>query len=130
MTDHIETALHHVKASGSAHSGTRHWWLMKVTSLALIPLVLWFFFSLMCMIARPMEYATVLAWVQRPHNALLLGVLLAVNFYHAALGGQEVIIDYVHKPSIQRGLLTLYNLFCLTAALISIAAVLYIFFKL
>ncbi len=130
MTDHIETPLHHVKASGSAHSGTHHWWLMKLSSLALIPLALWFFFSLMCMIARPMEYAAVLAWVQKPHNALLLSILFATNFYHAALGGQEVIIDYVHKPAAQRCLLTLYNLFCLAAALVGIAAVLYIFFKL
>jgi succinate dehydrogenase / fumarate reductase, membrane anchor subunit len=104
MQKHIETNLHHVKGEGSAHSGTRHWWLMKISSVAMLPLVLWFFFSLLC-------------------------VLFAANFHHAELGGQEVIVDYVHQPLCQKWLLMLYKLFCAAAAIISIASVFYIFFK-
>ena len=129
MAQHIETDLHRAKGEGSAHSGTRHWWLMKISTIILIPLVLWFFFSLMCMVAGPKDYDTVLAWIKMPHHALLLCVLFGANFYHAELGGQEVIIDYVHHPVYQKWLLMLYKIFCAAAGLISIAAVFYIFFK-
>jgi succinate dehydrogenase / fumarate reductase membrane anchor subunit len=126
----IQSPMARARGAGSAKSGTHHWWLVKVTSVALVPLTLWFFFGLLCIVMRGGTYETTLEWVQKPYNAFLLCVFLGTNFYHAALGGQEVIIDYVHKHHVQLPALVLYKLFCFFCGALGIFTVLYITFKL
>lgn len=127
---HIISPLARARGTGSAKSGTHHWWLVKATALVLIPLTLWFFFSMICLVGGGADHATALAWVQKPYNSLLLIFFLFANFYHAALAGQEIIIDYVPNHKIQIPVSFLYRLFCYAFGVLSIFAVLYITFKL
>ncbi len=78
---------------GSAKSGTEHWMMQRLTSVAMLPLTLWFVWSLMCMAGA--DYATFTAWLANPAIAVLLSAFCIVLFYHAALGLQVVIEDYV-----------------------------------
>jgi succinate dehydrogenase / fumarate reductase membrane anchor subunit len=126
----IQTPIARAKGDGSAHSGAHHWLLVKITAVALIPLTLWFFFSLLCLIAKGATYDMSLAWVKLPYNAFLLAVFLAVNFYHAGIAGQEIIVDYVPKAKFQIPAVTLYKFFCYGVAMLSVFSVLYITFKL
>ena len=67
---------------------------MKVTSLALVPLTLWFIYAMLLLAGRPQE--DVAAWASHPVNAVLLLALVVMTFHHMALGLQVVLEDYVH----------------------------------
>ena len=90
----LRSPLGRVLGRGSAKEGTDHWWMQRVTSVALAVLGLWF---LVGMIALPdFAQATVAGWIGQPWNALLLLLLGLTLAYHSALGVQVVIEDYVH----------------------------------
>jgi len=95
-TDHqtrLQTPLGRVRQNGSAKSGTHHWWMQRVTSIALLPLMLWFIFSLAIRAGAP--YEEFARWVGHPFNAVLLLLLTGIGFYHTAGGLQVVIEDYI-----------------------------------
>ena len=79
---------------GSAQSGVRHWWLQRITAVALVPLSLWFLW--LCAGLGHADYATVRAAIGQPVHALLLVALVVSLFWHGALGLQVVIEDYIH----------------------------------
>lgn len=84
--------------SGAAEKGSRHWLWQRATSVALIPLSLWFVPALISLSSAPHEKAA--AWFGRPLNALLAWVFVATVCLHAALGVRVVLDDYVsHEPT-------------------------------
>jgi succinate dehydrogenase / fumarate reductase membrane anchor subunit len=84
---------------GSARDGTEHWWAQRVSAVALIPLTLWFMFSLLALPA--LDYATVRAWLSFPVSGFLAVLLVAALTYHSYLGTTEVIEDYVHSAGMK-----------------------------
>lgn len=86
--------LARVRGLGSAKDGTHHWIAQRMTAVALVPLTLWFVFSLICLIGG--DLAAVKAWLASPFNAVLMVLTLIAGFHHAQLGLQVVIEDYVH----------------------------------
>ncbi len=90
----LRTPLKNVRGLGSAHSGVRHWWLQRITAVALVPLSLWFLW--LCAGLAHADYATVRAAIGQPVHAVLLVALVVSLFWHGALGLQVVIEDYVH----------------------------------
>ena len=89
----LRTPLSKVKGLGSAKTGTDHFLFQRITALALTPLVIWFCISLAFL--PDANYATVLAWLNSPFNAVLMIVTLIAGFYHAALGMQVIFEDYI-----------------------------------
>ena len=89
----LTSPLKHARGLGSAKDGTHHWWVQRVSAVALIPLVLWFAFGIAC--ASTADYASFTAWVAKPWNTVLLVTFLVTVFYHSQLGVQVVIEDYV-----------------------------------
>jgi succinate dehydrogenase / fumarate reductase, membrane anchor subunit len=84
---------------GSAREGVAHWWMQRVTAVALIPLTLWFAASL---IARARDdYGTLILWLRSPFTSVLMVLLLIALFCHMALGLQVVVEDYVHSGRIK-----------------------------
>ena len=82
---------------GSAKGGVHHWWMQRLTAIALVPLSIWFITSVRCLVGA--DHARVTSWVSDPFVALLLILMLMTMFYHLRLGLQVVIDDYVHaKP--------------------------------
>ncbi len=90
----IKTPLGRVRGLGSAKEGTGHWWAQRVSAMALVPLLIWFAVSIAT--ATSLDHATVASWLQRPHNAIGMLLLTLALAYHAKLGLQVVIEDYVH----------------------------------
>lgn len=95
----LRSDLGRVKGLGSAKLGVDHWWLQRVTAVALIPLSLWFVVSLLAVFNAP--HAEVVAWVAAPHVTVLLLALVAVLFWHVQLGLQIVLEDYIHSAWLQ-----------------------------
>jgi len=116
-----------VKGLGSAKSGVCHWWAQRVTAVAMIPLSLWFLSAVLTVFISP-DVILVAKWLSSPVNALLLVLLLASAFYHAKLGLQVVIEDYVKYPYAKYSLLLANVFFCFACASLSIIAVLKLHF--
>ncbi|HLI10451.1 MAG TPA: succinate dehydrogenase, hydrophobic membrane anchor protein [Alphaproteobacteria bacterium] len=90
----IRTPLGRVRGLGSAKEGVQHWWMQRLTALALVPLSLWFIFTMVAHAGY--DHGQIVGWLGHPSNAVLLILLLAATFHHAQLGLQVVIEDYVH----------------------------------
>jgi len=90
----LRSPLGKVLGAGSARDGTAHWWAQRVSAVALIPLTLWFFWSLLLL--PSLDYVTVRTWLSVPLSALLAVLLVAVTAYHSYLGTNVVVEDYVH----------------------------------
>ena len=121
----LRTPLSKVKGLGSAKEGTGHFWHQRLTSLLLIPLVLWVGFSLA---ALPVDHATLVGWIEQPWVAVALVLLVIVVFYHAQLGLQVIIEDYISSHAKRTVTLLLTNLACLLLGTIGVISVLKISF--
>lgn len=98
----LQAPLARVLGLGSAKEGTGHWWAQRLTAVGLVPLTLWFIFSIVGMPHG--NYEMVTAWMSEPINAIGLILLLLTLVYHSDLGLQVVIEDYVHGAA---GIVTL-----------------------
>ena len=107
---------------GSAKEGVEHWWLQRITAAALVPLSVWFVIAIIRLVGADIE--TVRDWVSAPMPAILLVLLLIATFWHASLGLQVVIEDYVHTPLTKLGLVIVVRLGCFAFAVAGIFAVL------
>ena len=116
------TPLANVRGLGSAREGTRHFWAQRVTAIALVPLGLWFMTVLLQLVGA--DYATATATLQSPLSTVLgLGLVLAL-FYHAYLGMQVVIEDYVHGHWMKLANLLILKFACLLMAAAAAVALL------
>ena len=106
---------------GSAKEGVEHWWVQRITAVALVPLSLWFVIAIIRLVGADID--TVGDWVGRPLPAILLVLLLIATFYHVALGLQVVIEDYVHAELTKLGLVVIVRLACFAFAVAGIFAV-------
>jgi succinate dehydrogenase / fumarate reductase membrane anchor subunit len=91
----LRTPLGRVRGAGSAKSGSHHWWMQRVTSIALLPLTIWFILSLAS--SAGMTLAEARGWIGHPLNAVLLLALIGLTFHHIAAGLQVIIEDYVRR---------------------------------
>lgn len=108
------TPLGKARGLGSAKSGTGHWWLQRLTAVALIPLSLWFVVFLVKL--PELNYSEMVMWLSRPWNSILLIAYLWAALYHGLLGLQVVIEDYVHHSGVKlASLITLRLLWALLA---------------
>jgi succinate dehydrogenase membrane anchor subunit len=113
----FRTPLAKARGLGSAKAGFHHWWLQRVTAVALIPLTVWFGFGIAVLPGA--GYSDVVAWIGAPLNTVLLISLIIATCYHAALGLQVVVEDYVHTEWVKIATIMAMNLFFI---LISLAA--------
>ncbi len=107
----LQTPLHRVKGLGSSHSGTGHFWRERITAVALAPLSLWFGY-----VAIGLSGTTTSAPLQffaQPVNASLMASFVIISLYHAALGVQVVIDDYIHSAGMKIFLFLTVRLFVL-----------------
>ena len=90
----LQNPLKRARGLGSAQSGVSHWWTQRVTAIGLVLLGIWFIVLVLGLLHA--DYATARAAVAKPWNAVLLVAFLITAFWHAVLGLQVVIEDYVH----------------------------------
>ncbi|MDH3700499.1 MAG: succinate dehydrogenase, hydrophobic membrane anchor protein [Alphaproteobacteria bacterium] len=90
----LRTPLARVRGLGSAKDGTHHWWMQRITAVALVPLSIWFVVSMIKLTGA--DHAAVSAWLATPVTAVLMLLFIIAVFHHLQLGMQVVIEDYVH----------------------------------
>jgi succinate dehydrogenase / fumarate reductase membrane anchor subunit len=120
MTD-LRTPLARARGLGSGKTGTSHFWYQRVTAVALMLLVPWLVWMLAGMAGGDVE--SVRATLARPWNAILLAAFSVAMFWHAKLGMQVVIEDYVHTRGVEITLHLLNMFLCTLGAIASVYAI-------
>lgn len=117
----LRNPMKHARGLGSAKEGTHHFIVQRISAVALVLLVPWLVWLVITLI--PASYETAREALARPLNATLLTALLLMMFWHARLGLQVVIEDYVHGavPHIVLQLLAWFA--CGLGALVSLLAI-------
>jgi succinate dehydrogenase / fumarate reductase membrane anchor subunit len=118
----LRTPLGKVLGLGSAGEGTGHWWVQRVTAVALVPLTAWFAISLL---TQPLQsYEAVRGWLGQPWVAVLTILLALTLAWHSKLGIEVIVEDYVHSKAAKTALLLLSTLVHVAAAVAAVFAVL------
>ncbi len=117
----LRTPLARVRGLGSAKEGTHHWWMQRLTAIALVPLTFYFLWLLLSLVGASQEQARML--LARPVNASLLAAYVVALFWHAQLGLQVVIEDYIHVRWQEIGLQILVRFATFLATLVALLAI-------
>jgi len=118
----LETPRHRIEGLGSAHSGLQQFWRLRVSAVALGPLSIWFLYAALGL--ADAKQVSVLAFLQHPLNAVLMGAFMLLSSYHMTLGLKEVIEDYVQADGIKLLLILLTRVFGFVVAIASVVALL------
>ena len=101
----FRTPISLAKGLGSAKEGAHHWWMQRLTALALVPLSLWFAFSVAMMAGAGFEEMH--EWISNPWVAAFLALFFIVSYYHGAIGVQVVLEDYISSEGTRMVLIIL-----------------------
>ncbi|MDX1569903.1 MAG: succinate dehydrogenase, hydrophobic membrane anchor protein [Xanthomonadales bacterium] len=114
------------RGKGPAKSGVEHWWMQRLTAIALVPLMIWFVSAMAGLAGASHEDATI--WLTDPLNAALMIAFIVAAFHHAQLGLQVVIEDYIHGPLWEYGLLISVKLLAILATIVAVLSILRVMF--
>ena len=116
------TSIGRVRGLGSSQHGAHHWLLQRFTAIGNLILVVWLVVSLALMSSY--DYAAMQAWLSRPVPATAMILLIISTFWHARLGVQVFIEDYVPDHGLKFTLLAALNLLPLAGAAFGVLCVL------
>ncbi|AMJ55535.1 MULTISPECIES: succinate dehydrogenase, hydrophobic membrane anchor protein [Stenotrophomonas] len=117
----FRTPLKNARGLGSSKSGTEHFIHQRLTATALVALTIWFLCLVLSLIGA--DYVTAVETVSKPWNAILLVGFLVAMFWHAQLGLQVVLEDYIHNSLMALALQTTVKFIAVLGAIVSIFAV-------
>ena len=117
----LRSDLGRVRGLGSAKEGVAHWWAQRLSALALVPLTVWFVASIVSLSGA--SHAAVVDWIATPLPAILLVLFIVTTFYHAQLGLQVVIEDYVHAEGAKLALVLFVKAAAVVLGLASLFAI-------
>ena len=121
MNPRYRTPLKNVRGLGAAKTGTEHFVHQRLTATALVGLSIWFVVFVLSLLGS--DYITAVDAVAKPWNAILLVGFLIAMFWHAQLGQQVVLEDYVHTSLPDLALQTTVKLIAVLGAIVSVFAV-------
>jgi succinate dehydrogenase / fumarate reductase membrane anchor subunit len=115
------TPLKNVRGLGAAKTGTEHFVLQRLTATALVFLCIWFLVFVLGLIGA--DYVTATAAIARPWNAILMVGFLVATFWHAQIGLQVILEDYVHNTLLALALQVSVKFIAVLGAIVSVFAV-------
>lgn len=115
------TNIGRVRALGSAHSGSHHWLIQRFTAIGNLILGLWLLFALVGL--PDLAFKTVTAWAAQPLSATGIALFVLCTFWHARLGLQVLIEDYVHEHANKFAAMALLNLATFAGAAFALFAI-------
>jgi len=122
----FRTPIKQARGLGASHHGASHWTAQRLSAIGMVPLMLWLVIGIASHAGA--GYSETIAWMASPFNAVLLVLMFGVLFYHASLGLQVVLEDYVSHKGVRLALLIGVRFLALLLATTAIFAVLKIAF--
>lgn len=117
----LQTPLAKARGLGSAKAGTGHFWMQRITAVGLLPLSFWMVaFTRQLLTA---SHAETVLWLATPINITVAIAWVILAFYHALLGLQVVVEDYIHTTWLKIlfiGLIKLTFFFLALAAIVAL----------
>ena len=117
----LRSPLGQVLGRGAAKEGVHHWWVQRLTAVALVPLAIWFVVSLLSL--PTLSYPAVSAWMGQAWTAVLLILFVLSAAWHSQLGVRVVVEDYVHGRGMRTVALALVTYLHVLAAAAGVFAV-------
>lgn len=102
------TSIGRVRGLGSAKSGSHHWLVQRFTAIGNLILTVWFVASLLML--PNYSYITVRDWLVHPVPATAMALLVICSIWHARLGMQVMMEDYIHEEGTKFAALAALNL--------------------
>ncbi len=124
--NNLRSPLGRARGLGSAKEGLHHWWAQRLTSIALVPLTVWFVASIISLAGA--GFVDFVAWLGSPFNATVMILFLAVSFHHAQLGLQVVLEDYVSSHGLRVASIIIVKFVCYGLAALAIVSTLIVTF--
>ena len=121
-TGRYRTDLARARGLGASKTGAGHWLQERITSILLVPLSVWAVFAAFRLAS--VDYATAVAWLQRPFNSVMLVLLVVVSFIHMHAGMRVIVEDYIHKTLSKSALLVINLMVCLLAGALAVMSIL------
>lgn len=122
----LRSPLGKVLGHGASKEGAGHWWAQRLSAVALVVLAPWFLLSLISI--GDLSYLNVQGWIASPLSTVLLSLLVLALTYHAYLGLQVVIEDYVADQGVRLVVLVLVKFSLLVTSVLGVISVLRIAF--
>ena len=118
----LQSPLGKVLGNGAAKEGAGHWWAQRVSAVGLVLLAPWFVMSLIAL--GDLSYVHIVSWIASPVNTVLLSLLVLTVSYHAQLGLQVVVEDYVAHKGIRMLTMLVINFTLLVLGVLGVFSVL------
>jgi succinate dehydrogenase / fumarate reductase membrane anchor subunit len=115
------TSIGRVRGLGASHEGAHHWLIQRTTAIANLVLMSWLLVSFMLL--GNFSYSSVSTWIAQPISAVPMILLVVSLFWHARLGLQTVIEDYIHETGSKFAILSALNLAAIGGAAFAIFSV-------
>jgi succinate dehydrogenase / fumarate reductase membrane anchor subunit len=102
------TSIGRVRGLGASHHGAHHWLLQRTTAIGNVVLMAWLLVSFVML--GDFDHGSVVAWLSQPVAAVPMMLLVVSLFWHARLGLQVLIEDYVHDAGSKFAAISALNL--------------------
>jgi len=120
--DHLVSPMRKAKGVGSAHDGTHHWMMQRITAMTNIPLVFWAVYSIFSL--QNASYGEFTTWLSQPWNTVLAILFVLSTFKHAVLGNQVIMEDYISCTVLRRIKIYGLKIFMIALGVAAIVAIL------
>ena len=81
-------------------NATKKWIFLKISSIILIPLMVWFIINLALIYDK--EYLDVVSFFSTQPSKFLTSLLMIVAFFYSSLSISEIFEDYIHDQKIKK----------------------------
>ncbi len=124
MINYLKMLSPMAKAKNPGSAATHHWWRQRLTSVIMIPLVIWLMYFLNCVAGYPLSEMFVI--LRKPYNIIPMMILVMIAFYHASLGMEVVIEDYIKNLTLRYFLIISLEIFTMITMLSAVVALLFL----
>ena len=103
------------------HVSTKKWLFTKISSLILIPLMIWFLINFVSIYDK--EYNKILEFFSKQPSKILFSVFIVIAFFFSALTISEIFEDYIKDQKIKNVANKIMNIFAIIMPLITITGI-------